>query len=339
MNESLNRIASEYVGVIALAGVIGLTLTIVFGVLAVYFYYNPKRQKYKLRYKIFAHGFTSALVYLRGLSASTSSGEYVFDSYIDIWNAGQDSIGPDVVRGPVQIYLDPSLTETEILSIEMSDTIASEVANIRAASVEGKVEIQWDHLDPGESIRLRVVTNRPLRNRDFGLLGKGLRLSIGTSATDEGGWLREALTPVIVGATVIAAGSLCAQGALIAIERIDRERIWTAVLAFPVLIFGFLGVVGLPMGAGVLVANALQTLMNNKSPIERSEGVPSVGVPAVVSKKLYLEFLGSLEPDELGALIRRHQIESADRDMRVRQTSGIFGKEAAREAVKVDTTS
>jgi hypothetical protein len=339
MNESLNRMASEYVGIIAFAGVVGLTLTIVFGGLAVYFYYNPKRQKYKLRYKIFAHGFTSALVYLKGLTASSSSDEYVFDSYIDIWNAGQDSIGPDVVRGPVQVYLDPSLTETEILSVEMSDSIASEVANVRVTSVDGKVKIEWDHLDPGESIRLRVVTNRPLRNKDFGLLGKGLRLSIGTSATDEGGWLRELLTPLLVGAAVIAAGSLCAQLTLMAFERIDRDSVWTWVLAFPVLVLGFLGVVGLPMASGVLMANALQTLMNNKSPIERSAGVPSVGVPAVVSKKLYLEFLASLEPEELEALIRRHQMETADRDMGLRRVSGIFVTEATQPPADADPPS
>lgn len=334
MTNSLNQIASEYVGLIALAGIVGSILTILFGVLAVYFYYNPKRQKYKIRYKIFAHGFTSALVYLKGLGAETSDDEYVFNSYIDVWNGGQESIGLDVVRGPLQIYLDPSVTGTEIRSVEISTVLASEVANFRAKSADGKVEVSWDHFDPGEAIRLRVATNRPLRNRDFGLLGKGLRLSIGKSATDEGGWLREALVPILIGAIVLLVGSAATYAALKVASSVDRDSIWVLIFGFPVLAFALIGVIGLPMGAGFLMSQALEAVFNNKSPVERAGGAPSVGVPSVISKKLYLDFLSSLEPEELEALIHRHRIDTSEREVGFGSRSAFFARESKLAALR-----
>lgn len=312
MTESLNQIADRYVGVLAALGVVGFVLTIISTAIAVYFYYNPKRQKYKIKYKLFAHSFMTALVYLKGLNSSPSGEDYLFDSYIDIWNDGQDSIGRDVVRGPIQIYLDPNLTDTEIRLAEITSSIASEVANVVVKAADGKVDLSWDHLDPGEAIRLRLVTNRPLRNHDLGLLGKGLRLSIGKSAGDDGGWLREAVVPLLVATAVVALGTATAWVVLAVFSRLDPDSIWYVPAAFPVAAIGLMFVVGVPTAGGVLLANLFTLIFNTKSPIERSEGVPSVGVPSVISKKLYVDFLSSLEPEELENLVRHHQMEAAD---------------------------
>lgn len=312
MIDALNQMADRYVGALAVLGVVGFGLTILSTALAIYFYYNPKRQKYKIKYKLFAHNFTTALVYAKGLNSSPEGEEYLFDSYVDLWNAGQDSIGVDVVRGPVQIYLDPHLTDTEIRAVEKSSSITSAVANVAVANVDGRVEVSWDHFDPGEAVRLRVVTNRPLRSRDLALLGKGLRLSIGKSAGDEGGWLREAVVPWVIVVAVLGIGTATAWGVLTLFGRLDPESAWYVPLAFPVAVLGFFAVVGAPTAGGILLANLFAIIFNSKSPIEKLEGVPSVGVPSVVSKKLYMDFLSSLEPQELENLIHRHQMEAAD---------------------------
>lgn len=327
MTTTLNQLADRYVGALAILGVVGFALTIISTAMAMYFYYNPKRQKYKIKYKLFAHNFTTALVYAKGLNSSPEGEEYLFDSYVDLWNAGQDSIGADVVRGPIQIYLEPHLTETEIRAVEKSSSITSAVANLAVANVDGRVEVSWDHFDPGEAVRLRVVTNRPLRSRDLALLGKGLRLSIGKGAGDEGGWLREAVVPWIITLAVLGIGTATAWGVLTLFGTLDPESAWYVPLAFPTAVLGFFAVIGAPTAGGVLLANLFSVIFNSKSPIEKLEGVPSVGVPSVVSKQLYMDFLSSLEPQELENLIHRHQIEAAELRHPVRLWQGGAARE------------
>ncbi len=198
-----------------LFGFVGLGLSAVSVVAAVYFWFNPRQIQGRLRYKFGPKARFGNYV-----------GKYTTRSlYVDIWNPSAASVDKVDIREPLKVSFQNGLVAVSAAVEEVSGGLDPTKVTVSGEGT-ADLELTWDYLDQGMGFRLKVeaaaaaeeglVTfDRPLRapGRDWAVISgrfKDFRLERPHDMEDMSGKLR-------VGAAIVYVfliATLCAVGAL-----------------------------------------------------------------------------------------------------------------------------
>jgi len=270
--DTLNKIATEYAGLLA---IVGFLLALLSAASAVYFYYNPRRSSYRLSYKIFGPQLFGRRIRFSSEQGNESEQRPVAH-YVDVWNSGAEPISEDVIRQQISIALQISSRSkgVQILGAEVLHETHPGMSNFAATTAPEAVGLQWTHFDPGMGVRLRLDLSAQVASDQIAVFGKGLRLNFKrVRQLSEIGGLPDGARKIVVfgfpGAVGVALGGPI-------IQWLSKQ-----LLSGPVAYLAFVGVVGGVIAlaiAAVLLGLGINTLIdrifNTRSPTELIEGEP-----------------------------------------------------------------
>ena len=253
-----------------LLGLAGLVLA-VFGV--AYGFYarnNPKPSKYKLIFKVFAPETVSDAL----IRAFTRRKRVMpFTCHVDIWNSGTEPITGGVIREPLRIGVQERDGQ-ELVGVEVLRESHPGVSAIKAEVAGLAARIDWAHLDPGMCARIELRTKLPLAGTELTVFGSGLRLDIlrarrfDDPSTTFGIASRLLLTAVGVSTFAGTSGALLGW-----VSGHSLSMVTWVVLSIPIA-FALLVVISLSVGVGLGLHAMVGWVVNARSPIELTDGVP-----------------------------------------------------------------
>ncbi|MES2861330.1 MAG: hypothetical protein V4701_07640 [Pseudomonadota bacterium] len=269
--ETINQFATDYAGLLA---VVGFILTVITGIAAVYFYYNPKQSTYRVSYKVFSPTFIGRRFRFH---SEPGDGSYkTVSHYVDFWNSGSDTISEGVIREHISVALQSSsrMAGTELLTSSVVHETHPGISNFLPTIEEGRVVVRWSHFDPGMGVRIKIDLNSKENSDQLAVFGQGLRLQLKRvrHLSEIGGLADGTRKATVVGVPLALALALGGP----AVDWFTTQEISGLVsyLAF----FGLVVViVALVLGgilAGLGVNTAIDWVFNARSPTEILKGEP-----------------------------------------------------------------
>jgi hypothetical protein len=311
--KTLNQINQNLGGLIA---IVGLTLAVVSIGVAIFFYYNPRRPKIRITYKVFFPDYGLARI-IRFLKSKGRSDVASYSYFIDIWNSGKEPIADQHIRDRFLLTTVDASQHALIRSCEVDRETHPSISNFRVDRAEEGGVLTWRYFDPGMGVRvhMEITEQLPLQSLAFSGAGLGLELKRVRQLGEYGGAVEFFKVSIVVGVPVLLA-SWSIGYLLTWFSNLHLSGAVPAVVALPVIVVSAI-LLAVTVGLGAVVNSGLEALFNLKSPIEKTTGVPSVD-PTVASA-VSRAYVDHLPPGELHRIVALNEIERREYEIERRQ--------------------